>query len=64
MKISLNKKDKAAWLRVASGICGNVAAGWFGIALTSIFDFLTLTKSMLLAIFFTGLAFYLERKLR
>ena len=33
-----NKQDKSTLLRVSSGICGNLAAGWFAITLASIFD--------------------------
>lgn len=69
MFVSLSKKDKLVWYKVISGICGNLAAGWFGLilivpgfSLPDSFDkFLVLTKSIALGILFMWLSFKLER---
>lgn len=62
------KKDKNSWLKVFSGICGNLAAGWYGLVIFSGAvnpeDFPRLTREIILGIFFTWLAYYLDRHSR
>ncbi|OGD59280.1 hypothetical protein A3I57_01945 [Candidatus Beckwithbacteria bacterium RIFCSPLOWO2_02_FULL_47_23] len=63
------KKDKSSLLKVLSGICGNLSAGWFGIILiTPGFEiafnsnyWAILTQSIGFGILFLWLAFELER---
>lgn len=57
-----SKKDTSIWLKVFSGICGNLAAGWFAITLASIFDIFALTKSLVAGIVFMWLVFVFERR--
>lgn len=63
MKLFKDKKDKKAWFNTISNICGNLAAGWFGIVLfTAVFDLFVLTKSLVLGILFTWLSYKFEKK--
>jgi hypothetical protein len=70
MKFYLKQKDKLAWNKVLSNICGNLAAGWYGfILITSGFtvpvtidQWIVLIRSVLIGILFTIASFYLERK--
>lgn len=66
------KKDSESWLGVLSGICGNLAAGWFGLILITPgiqlrFDFdsvFLLTRSFCFGILFMVLAFLFDRRLQ
>lgn len=61
-------KERRSWHRVFSGICGNLAAGWYGIILIapgfdvlSRLDALVLTRSLLMGIVFMWLAYTFEK---
>lgn len=59
------KKDLASWLKIFSGICGNLAAGWFGLVLFSpISNLWGLTRSLVMGIVFTVISYFFERKSR
>jgi len=58
----LSKKDKLGLYNVLSGICGNLAAGWFALAFSSAFDFFKLTNFLLFAIFFTWVSFIFQKR--
>lgn len=69
MWITLYKKDKVAWFKTFSGICGNLSAGWFGFILIApgflppqnFVDWFVLTKSVAFGIVFMFLVYKLER---
>ena len=63
MRFFKDKNDKIAWIRVFSNICGDLAAGWFGLVLiTAPFDLFVLTRSLVLGILFMWLSYKFERK--
>lgn len=72
MNSDFNTKDKKALLKVFSGICGNLAAGWFGLILIApgffwpenFSDWFNLTRSVLLGIVFLVSAYLFERKIK
>lgn len=65
----MNKKDKASLLKVVSGVCGNLSAGWFGLILiapslerlSTPEEWIALTQSLGFGILFMIFAFGLER---
>ena len=71
MKNTFSKKDTSALLKIFSGICGNMAAGWFGFILIAagfvwphnLTDWLNLTRSVGFGILFMYLAYFFERRL-
>lgn len=70
MNTYFRTKDKKILLRVISGICGNIAAGWFGVILIvpgfswpeSFADWVILTRVIAFGIVFVLLAYFFERK--
>ncbi len=66
------KVDRSAGLRVLAGVCGNLAAAWFGlILLAPEFDLfsqqenlIALTRSLLFGMVFLVLAFVFEKRAR
>lgn len=67
-KIGMTGKERRSWQRVVSSICGNLAAGWYGIILIapgfevlSRLDALALTRSLLMGIVFMWLAYTFEK---
>lgn len=66
----LKSKDRKSINRIISGICGNLAAGWFGLIIIApgfdfnlnVTDYLTLIKSMIMGILFAWLAFEFDRR--
>jgi hypothetical protein len=69
MRFYLKHKDKLAWCKVLSNICGNLAAVWYGFVLITpgislsleLGDIFTLTRSVFAGILLTWLSFKLER---
>lgn len=66
----MNKRYKKAWLRMLAGVCGNITAGWFGLAfitpnfvnLSNTDGVIVLTRDVLLGIVFLLIGVLLERK--
>lgn len=66
----LKSKDKRSANRIISGICGNLAAGWFALIIIApgfdfnlnLLNFLALIKSLIMGILFARLAFEFDRR--
>ncbi len=69
--MQVNSKDMTSGYRTLSGVCNNLAAGWFGLVLIApkadlfadVTYIFSLIWSVLLGILFMWLSFMLDRKI-